>query len=199
MARSVARTEDLIGFLGDGSDTYFHMTGIVGALRAVDDTIGNIKGLKVATGNAYSEITLGDFRGVVAILPDEADDGAKWYMNKKFYYNVVYPLAEAAGVANIFEILSDRKGRFLLGHPVEFVSAMPSVEANSHICAILGDLQVGAVLGERKQLVIDQSRDVKFTKDQIAIRGKERIDINAYGVGDTTEAGPIVGLITAAA
>jgi len=198
MARSMAKKEDLVGFMGDGTETYFGMTGIVGALRGVDATIGNIMGLVVAAGNNYSEITLANFREVVGILPEDCDDTAKWYMSKKFYYNVVYPLAEAAGVANIFEILSDRKARYLLGYEVEFVSAMPSVEANSQICALLGDLQLGAFLGERKTLKIEQSQDVLFTNNQLAIRGIERIDINAYGVGDTTEPGPIVGLIMAA-
>jgi len=199
MARSIAKKEDAIGFVGDGTELYFGMTGIVGALRAVDAVIANIKGLVVASGNAYSEITLADFRKVVGILPEDCDDTAKWYMSKKFYYNVVYPLAETAGVANIFEILSDRKDRFLLGYEVVFVSAMPSVEADSQICAILGDLQLGAFLGERRQLQLARSTDVFFTNDQIGFRGVERIDVNVYGVGDTTEAGPIVGLITAAA
>ena len=198
MARSMAKKEDLVGFIGDGTETYFGMTGIVGALRGVDATIGNIKGLVVAAGNNYSEITLANFREVVGVLPEDCDDTAKWYMSKKFYYNVVYPLAVTAGVANIFEILSDRKAKYLLGYEVEFISAMPSVEANSQICALLGDLQLGAFLGERKVLTIEQSPGAFFTKNQLAIRGIERIDINAYGVGDTTEAGPIVGLIMAA-
>jgi HK97 family phage major capsid protein len=198
IVRSMAKKEDELGFCGDGTEDYFGMRGIVGALRAVDATIGNIKGLVVGSGNAYSELTLGDFRKVVGILPSDADDAAKWYMSKKFYYNVVYPLAEAAGVASIFEILSNQKGRFLLGYPVEFVHCMPYVEANSQICAILGDLKMGAYLGERRQIEIARSADALFQADKIAIRGTERIDVNAHGVGDTTDAGAIVGLITAA-
>jgi len=198
MARSLARKEDLIGFLGDGTSTYFGMTGIVGALRAVDETIGNIKSLVVGSGNTYAELTLGDFRKVIGILPTEADDEAKWYMSKKFYYNVVYPLAETAGVANIFEILSDKKGRYLLGYPVEFVSDMPSVEDDSQICALLGDLKLGAFLGERREMRVERSDHVHFSTNQIGFRGTERITTGIYGVGDTTESGPICGLITAA-
>jgi HK97 family phage major capsid protein len=198
MARSMAKKEDEIGFVGDGTSTYFGMTGIVGALLGVDATIGNIKGLKVGSGNAYSELTLADFEGVVAILPSDADAGAKWYMNKKFFYTVPYALARNAGVANLFEVLSDRKAKYLMGYEVVFVHAMPSTEADSQICAILGDLQLGAYLGERRQLTITRSADVFFSNDQVGFRGIERIDINAFGVGDTSEAGPIVGLITAA-
>jgi len=196
--RSLAKKEDEIGFLGDGTSIYFGMRGIVGALRDVDATIENIKGLQVASGNAYSEIVLADFEGCVARLPDEADDGAKWYVNRKFYFAVMMRLAREAGAANIFEILSDRRERFFVGYPVEFVAAMPSVEADSQICAILGDLQLGAFLGERRAITIARSADVFFKNDQVAFRCTERIDINAYGVGDTTDAGAIVGLITAA-
>jgi len=198
MARSMAKKEDLIGFLGDGTETYYGMRGIVGALRAVSDTISEIKGLKVGSGNAYSELTLDDFEGTVAILPDDVDEGAKWYASRKIYFNVMYKLARAAGAADLFAILTDRKERFFMGYPIEFVSCMPSTEANSQICALLGDLKAGAFLGERKQLSIDTSRDVYFANHQLGIRGIERIAINAYGVGDTTEAGQIVGLIMAA-
>ncbi len=197
MARSMARAEDSIGFIGDGTSTYFGMTGLVGALRGVNETIANIAGLAVASGNTYAEITLANFKSVVALLPEEADDGSRWYMSRKFFFSVVWPLAETAGVANIFEILSDRKGHYLLGYPVEFVSCMPSTQANSQICAVLGDLQLGAYLGERRQLGIDRSEHVLFGNDQVSFRGIERISISAHGVGDTSEAGPIVGLITA--
>jgi len=198
ITRSMAKKEDLVGFLGDGTSTYFGMTGITGALLGVDETIGNIKSLKVGSGNAYSELTLDDFEGTVAILPDDADGDAKWFCSKKFYYTVMYKLARAAGAADLFAILTDKKQHFFMGFPVEFVSAMPSTEANSQICAVLGDLQLGSYLGERRVLTIAKSNDVYFANDQIGVRGTERIDVNAYGVGDTSEAGPIVGLITAA-
>jgi HK97 family phage major capsid protein len=158
----------------------------------------DIPGLIIGSGNAYSELTLDDFTDVVGILPSDADDNASWFMNKKFYYGVVYKLARAAGVANIFEILSNIKGRFLLGYPVEFIHCMPYAEANSQIVALLGDLKLGAYLGERRVLEIARSNEVLFVSDQIAIRGTERIDVAAHGVGDTEEPGAIVGLATAA-
>lgn len=198
IARSMSKAEDLIGFMGDGTSTYFGMTGVCGALRGVDATIGNIKGLKVGTGNAYSELTLDDFEGVVSILPDDADDGARWYVNRKFFFSVMHKLARGAGAADMFSILTNRKERYFMGYEVVFVSAMPSVEADSQICAILGDLKLGSYLGERRQLEIARSEHRYFENDLIGVRGLERIDINAYGVGDTSEAGPVVGLITAA-
>jgi HK97 family phage major capsid protein len=90
--------------------------------------------------------------------------------------------------------------KYFLGYPVEYTRAMPKAEANSQICAILGDLQQGVIIGERKTLSIARSEHVHFATDEIAIRGLERIAIVAnHGVGDTTDEGPICGLITAAA
>jgi HK97 family phage major capsid protein len=198
MSRSMAKKEDEIAFVGDGTVDYFGMTGIAPALRKVDPVIANIKGLKVGTGNLWSELTLADFDDVISIMPDDSDDGAKWYVHRRFYFGVMYKLAQAAGIANFLDIISPNRQRFFLGYPIEFVAAMPSAEANSQICALLGDLTLGSYLGQRKQLTIDRSSDVYFANDQIGFRGIERIDINAYGVGDTTEAGAIVGLITAA-
>lgn len=198
IARSMAKKEDECAFIGDGTSTYFGVTGICAALKGVDETIGNIKGLKVGTGNLYSELTLADFEGVVALLPEQFDEDAKWYMSKKFYYSVIWPLAQTAGVANIFEILSDRKSRYLLGYEVEFVHCMPSVQADSQVCAVLGDLAMGSYLGERRQVSVARSEHVFFSQDMMAFRATQRISINNFGVGNTTEAGPIVGLITAA-
>ena len=197
MSRSIAKAEDQAAFLGDGTSTYNGITGIVGEFKKINASYASVPGVVVGSGNAYSELTLANFRSVVGILPDEADENARWYMNKKFYYDVVYPLAETAGNAGIFEILSDKKEKWLLGYPVEFVACMPSTEANSQICAVLGDLQLGAYLAQRKELAIETSREVLFNKDMTAMRGVERIDISAYGVGDGSEAGPIVALATA--
>jgi HK97 family phage major capsid protein len=198
ITRSMAKKEDEVGFMGDGTEDYFGMLGIIGAMLKIVPDPSDIPGLIIGSGNTYSELTLDDFTDVVGILPSDADDGAAWFMNKKFYYGVVYKLARAAGVANIFEILSDRKGRYLLGYPVEFVHCMPYAEANSQIVALLGDLKLGAYLAERRMLEIARSDEVLFDADQICIRGTERIDVAAHGVGDKDEPGAIVGLATAA-
>ena len=203
VARSMAKAEDLCGFLGDGSSTYYGFRGIVGSLRAVNATIANIKSLIVGSGNVYSELVLADFRKVCGILPTSADMGARWYMHKAFFYNVVLPLlwAETAGQPIIGTPTYFEQGpsKFLLGYPVEFTPAMPKTEANSQICALLADLRLGAFLGERRSLNIARSDQFHFDTDEIAIRGLERIAISIYGEGDTVEAGPICGLITAAA
>ena len=204
MARGMAKAEDQAGFLGDGTSTYWAFTGIAGALRAVDSTIGNIKSLQVASGNAYSEIVLPDFDAVVGAYQDQFDtQDTKWYVNRSFYWNVMRPLigAYSADIPTIglpFDVTAG-KAREFLGFPVEYTNVMPKVAANSQICALLANLKDGAYLGERREMRIERSTEVYFTTDQIGVRATERFAINCFGVGDTTDSGPIMGLITAAA
>jgi len=195
-----AKKEDEVGFLGDGTSTYFGHVGITGALRAVDATIANIKSLFVGTGDLYSELVLADFETLMGTLPEYAEDDAKWYCSKYFFFTVMARLALAAGGVNATEIQMNRlaKQRFWMGYPVEVTQAMPKVAAASQICAVLGNLKLGAYMGDRRKLTIDRSTEAYFTTDQIGFRGTERVAPTIHGVGDTTDAGPICALITKA-
>ncbi len=200
IGQAFAQKEDTVGFLGDGTETYFGHVGITGALRAVDATIGNIKGLVVAAGNGYSEITLANFETLIGTIPDYADNGdAKWYAHRYFYMTVMVKLALAAGGTSATEIIAGRgvREKTFLSYPVEFSQVMPRAEANDQQCAIFGNLKLGAYLGDRRKLTIDRSKEVYFASDQIGIRGIERVAPTVHGVGDTTNAGPITALITA--
>jgi len=199
-ARSAAYYEDICGFLGDGTSTYFGFRGITGALRAVDAAISSIKSLVVGSGNAYSELVYGDIEAVIGTLPDYADPKAKWYMHRYFYYTVAVRAALAAGTGHAQEVLlgTAQRQKMVGGYPVEFVQVLPKAEANSQICAIFGDLSLGCQFGTRGVMEFAQSDQRYFDQGLIALRCRERIAINAHGVGDTTKAGPMIGLITAA-
>jgi len=201
-ARSFAYAEDRAMFLGDGTSTYFGFKGIVAALRAVDATIGNIKSLVVGAGNAYSELTLPNFTSVVGMLPEFADDGeATWFCHRYFFWTVMVSLALAAGSGTATEILTGQATgrRTYLSYPVQFTQVMPKTEANSQICALLANLRQGAMLGTRGGIEFATSDQRYFEKGLVAVRGRDRVAINVHGVGDTTNPGPICGLITAAA
>lgn len=199
-ARSFAYYEDLCGFLGDGTSTYFHFTGITGALMAVSATIANIKSLVVGAGNAYSELTLANFISVGGTLPDFADDAdAKWYVHRYLYWTVMVALALASGGATATEVIvgAGQRQKMFLAYPVEFAQVMPKAAANSQICALLANLRQGALLGTRGGIEFATSDQRYFDQGLMAVRGRDRVAINAHGVGDTTKAGPICALITA--
>jgi HK97 family phage major capsid protein len=198
IAYAFSQKEDECYFNGDGTSTYGGITGVRSKLRNVDSTIANIKGLQVATGNAYSEIVLSDFHGVLGKLPLYARNGAVWIMSATFFDTVAHKLQTAAGGNTVVDIANGGVPRFL-GYPVVLSQVMPTTEANSQICALLGNFRLGSTFGDRRLLSLALSSEYKFAEDQLAIRGTERFDINVHDVGNTTAAGPIVGLITAAA
>jgi hypothetical protein len=54
------------------------------------------------------------------------------------------------------------------------------------------------LFGDRRGIGVSLSEHDAFQVDELALRAVERFDINVHGVGDASEAGPIVGLRTAA-
>lgn len=200
-ARAFAQKEDECGFIGTGTSTYGGIVGATEALKGVSATIANIRGLQVGTGNLYSELVLADFNGVVGRLPQFADTAnAAWYVSRTFYHNVMRKLADAAsGNTNETLAMGINREPIFMGYPVRIAQAMPSTEANSQVCALLGDLSQGALFGDRRGIAVSLSEHDAFQADELALRAVSRFDINAFGVGDTIAAGPIVGLITAAA
>jgi len=201
-ARSFAYYEDLVGFLGDSSSTYFGIQGITGALMKVSTTIANIKSLVVGTGDTWPELIMGDFVKLVGAVPQMADDGnLYWYVHRYFYYTIMVTLALAATGGSAAEIIlaGGLPQKTFLSYPVQFTQVMPKVTGISQICALLANLRMGAMLGTRGGIEFAQADQVYFKERLIAVRGIDRVAFNAHGVGDTTNAGPICGLITAAA
>lgn len=197
IAYAFALAEDTNGFNGDGTSAFAGTTGVRQRLFDVYGAGGGA-GLVLGAGNNYSELTLANFNSVVGILPEYADGRARWVCSRFFWATVMQRLALAAGGVTAEEVEGKRMRTFL-GYPVEVSQVFPKVEANSQIPVIFGDLPRASKLGDRRELTIAFSDQYKFAEDQLAIRGTQRIDINVHDVGDTINAGPIVGLIMAAA
>jgi hypothetical protein len=72
--------------------------------------------------------------------------------------------------------------------------------ATGKIQTVLGDFESAGSFGDRQQEQISFSEHATiggenvFERNEIAIRGTERIDINIHDVGDATNAGPLVAL-----
>lgn len=196
IAYAFALAEDTNGFNGTGTSAFAGTVGVRQRLLDVYTVTGGV-GLKLAAGNLWSEILLTDFEAVLGALPIYARRRAKWFCSSTFFHTVMHKLQLAAGGVTSMEIANGGQYRFL-GLPVEESQVFPMTEANSQIPAVLGDLALASKLGDRRELTIAISDQYKFAEDQLAIRGTQRIDINVHDVGDATNAGPVVGLITAA-
>ena len=192
VARAFANAEDEAGFNGDGTSGN---GGIVGLKNAVGSA-----GQKTGSGNAYSELTLADLTGTVGLAPEFvfSQGTPKWYMSTQFYHTVVLDLLADAGGNTNLTLAGGVAVPSLFGYEVVLTDVMPKTEANSQICAYFGTLELGATLGDRRPTEIAVSEDRFFEADQIGVRGTTRFDINCHDVGDSSTAGAIVALKTAA-
>ena len=192
VARAFANAEDEAGFNGDGGSGN---GGIVGLKNAVGSA-----GQKTGSGNAYSELTLADFTGTVGLAPEYvfSQGTPKWYMSTQFYHTVVLDLLADAGGNTNLTLAGGVAVPSLFGYEVVLADVLPKTEANSQLCAYFGALELGTTMGDRRPTEIAVSEDRYFESDQIGVRGTTRFDINCHDVGDSSAAGAIVALKTAA-
>jgi HK97 family phage major capsid protein len=201
IALTFATKEDQAGFNGAGEASNGGITGIIPSLSAAagTPTTTSAGGIIVSGNNTYGEITMKELHKVVSITPSYARKNAKWYCSPLVNDQVLQTLQTAAGGNNVSNLVAGGS-QAMIGYPVELVEVMPIAEVNSQICIIFGDLRKGSSLGDRRQTVIKTSEHATiagenvFEQDQLAIKGTERLDINVHDVGNTTTAGPIVGL-----
>lgn len=202
IARAFALAEDQAGFNGTGTSAYGGITGLRQSLQdaAGTPTTADAGGVIVSANNTYGEIIWGEFESVVGILPTYADMNAKWYVSKLFWSTAMVPLLNAAGGNTISILQNGARMKEFMGYPVEIVEVMPKVAANSQLCALFGDVAKASKLGDRMTRTISTNDSVViggesvWERDQLAVKGVERIDINVHDVGDATDAGPVVGL-----
>lgn len=194
IAYAFADKEDEAGFNGDGTSTYGGNVGVLNAMAA-----GSI--YTAASGNtAFATLDLADFEGVVGQLPQYAVRNAKWYISRVGAYQSMIRLMDAGG-GNTNATLAAGAPMMFLGFPVVFTQVLNAVitaQASTAIAAF-GDLQMGAILGNRKGISVMISEHARFTNDQLAIRGTERVDINVHEVGTASVAGSLIVLKTPAA
>ncbi len=199
--------EDNCGFIGDGTSTYGGIVGVsnkLGTLNGVDDGGGMI----LASGNLLSEFTLADFNRVVGAVPQYAlQSSPVWVASTTVYYGTMQRLELAAGGVTSMEVRAGNLAPrpLFLGFPVEFSQVMPVADANSRIQVLFGAFQLAASFGDRRldSIAFSDSATIGgesvFERNQVAIRGTERFDINVHDVGTSAAAGPVVCLISASA
>ena len=200
-----AYSEDYAGFLGDGSATYGHHTGVV---TKVNDGNHTASVYTAATGHtAYSTLTMADFEGMLAKAPEwllKSGMGA-WYISAPGFWSSMARLADAAGGNTKADFGNGVQLQFL-GYPVRLVSIMNSTltaQVSTNGLCLFGDLRSAAKFGRRKGVTIDVARELYIANRQIAVFGHERVAINVhtldtYKQDGTVGSGPIISLSTPA-
>lgn len=186
-----ADKQDQCGFNGDGSATY---NGITGIWTKIND--GTHAG-SIVTATAlttYATLTLPFFEQVVGSLPQWADQDAAWYVSKPAYFNSMARLADAAGGNTKADVSSGASHQFL-GYPVRFTQVLPKTAGTTAtIAALFGSLRQAAALGTRKEVSVETLTEKYATYNQLGVLSFARWGINAYELGNATDAGAMIAL-----
>ena len=204
MADAVARAwawaftkyEDDCAWLGNGTSTYNGIIGI-NQMLTTTGTAGTIAG-DASTASSWANFTESPFLKAQGTLPNYVRNPV-WVCHKNFYFEAWGNIALNAGGAYAAEYeagLAQQSPR-ILGMPVLFHQSMAKNAADTsanEFVITLGDYAMGAAFGDRQSVQIATSEQRYFDTDEFALRAIERFDIKVHDVGDSSNAGPIVGI-----
>ena len=190
-ARGFAVKEDGCLFNGDGTSTYGGIQGIrptiLGLAGAVDAASGN---------DTFAEITAADLRKVMGTLPDFPGINPSWITSKPGSEAMFGRLKDAVG-GNTKQDLSQGEPDTWGGYDIVTNPAMPKVltDLSDVVMTIFGDLMMGVILGDRRGITMMVDPYSLSSYQQTKIISSERFDLNCHGLGDSSNAGPIVALV----
>lgn len=205
IALAFSTKEDVSGLQGDGTATFGGITGVAQRLSDING-VDDGGGLILGAGDLFSDITDAELMRVIGRVPNFPGLRPEWVCSKTFYYAVMARLIRAAGGVATLEMEGGTRLQYG-GFPVRLTSgtaAMPVSDSDkSQIFTLFGDFRMSSQFGDRAGITIATSSEATvgstsmFDTDSFAIRGIERFDINNHDLGDATNAGPVVGFISA--
>jgi HK97 family phage major capsid protein len=193
-AYAFALKEDSCGFYGDGTSSF---NGTYGICPQLLDGTHNAGKVVAATGHdTFAEVDTDDVTNLMAKLPAIALPGARWFVSQFGFARVFCRLAAVNGGIVMMRVNGVMMPHFL-GFPVQITQVLPQVatDLSGQVMMLFGDLNLAAMLGERRGVRLAISEAKYIDLDQVAFKVSERVDINVHDLGDNTTAGPIVGLV----
>jgi len=194
-AWAMALKEDQCGFTGDASQTY---GGIYGLTKKILDAANTAGAVDCATAghDTFAEVDNTDLTTLMSKLPAYARMNAKFYCSS-VAKSLVFDRLKAVAGGNSVTTLEGRPVDSYLGSPIVVSEVLPTSTGNLNNLPMLfyGDLSLAATMGERRGITVSRDESLYFLTDQIALKATERVDIVVHDLGNTTTAGPIVGLI----
>lgn len=196
IARSLAEKEDTILIDGDGTSTY---GGVVGLRPKIIDGTHTVSAVDVvtATHNLLSEVDSDDVARLVGTLPEYAHANAVWLTSGMGFALIFQPLILAAGGATTGDMERGARMRYL-DFPIFKSPKMPKGAATDYdaVCMLfLGDFNRAIAAGERRGLTVEFLTELYAATDEVGVKVTERFGMSVHDLGDTTDAGPVVGLI----
>ena len=168
-ARELARLEDTVFWVADGTATYASLKGVTKA--ALD--LGYV--LTLAGGKTHpSDLTLQNFRDLRTKVASAAHANAAYYVSRTMESLLTCFNGGSAGTPYVLDVVNGEPR--LDGYPIRWVDTLPLYDTANHagqLQVVFGDARF-MYLGARPGLSIAISRDVFFTTDEIAVRALER-------------------------
>lgn len=209
IGRAFAKTIDDAGFNGDGTSAFGGITGVVKAMEATTGTNPAVPlagRYRSAAATSFETLSIADFTTAMAALPMYARSNAKWFISPAGFAASMQRLALTSGSGtglsggNTQNDVQNALGLRFMGYPVVLVNVMDSVlGADAAKTKVLfGDLELGAIYGDRKAMTIRTSTERYAELDQTLMVAVNRFDIAVHGVGTSSEVGAVVAMQTKA-
>jgi HK97 family phage major capsid protein len=165
MSYSIALAEDQNLFNGVAGG--INAAGIKGDAAVANTAVASVAALALEDLTAC---TVASGNAIVGARPE-------WYMNPNLYHGQVRDLLNAAGGNDITHFEGGQKPT-LLGYPVNFVNVLGGASASSgDLVAVFGDLGLGCMFGDRRQVTFQVLDQLYAETDQIGVKATERVDI----------------------
>jgi len=194
MANATAAKEDDCLFNGDGTSTYGGIVGI--RTKMVDGNHAASYNDATAGDDQWGEYELSDLNALVGKTPDyEGEQNERWFCSKVAYAQTLVRLMSAQGGSTGTELSNGFQKQFL-GYDVVTSPKMPSASTaiDEEVVFLFGDMSWAVAMGVRNDFAVRQSDQRYFEYRQIGILCSERFDIVVHSIGDSSNAGPLVGL-----
>jgi HK97 family phage major capsid protein len=187
IAEAIGEKEDECGFVGDGTPTYFGVTGLMNAVGAA--------GVVEVSASSIGNLTLMDILTGMCKLPRRHRKTAKFY-GEATVLAYCYGVKDAAGNQMPLAQIQMENGDLprLATKPVEEVPCMPDI---SEISAgskflIFGSLQNAATIATKSSMVIERSSEFGFANHTQAIKSYEVKAIQVVHPGTATKVGAYI-------
>ena len=194
VGKGFAEKEDQCGFNGTGTSTF---GGIFGLTEKIDDGTHTASIITTSTLDSFAEVTNDELTKMVGALPEFAQENAKWFCSRVGWAAVFQRLAVAGGGNTIQTLTGPKIERSYMGYPIVISQVLPTSTAatglNGDIAFLLGDLSLSSTMGTRRDITLKRSEEKHWSTDEIAYKATERFEIVNHNLGDTSDAGPMIG------
>ena len=192
-----AYTEDNCAFNGTGTSAF---GGIRGILNILEDAAHAGSSITAGSGEiTYGTLKVDTLTGAVGLIPDYANDGAKWFGHRAALGNTFDRLKMTAG-GNTIQIVEGRTIRQWGGYPIEVSQVLNSTLTTLAGLSgpIFGNMAQACHLFRKGGILMARSTEAQFMKAHVVYRTIQRFDFVMSERGTATAAGPLVRIKFAA-